>query len=203
MATGKAIDSALSRYHHEFCQRRRPTLTAMLRHSAEVLDEELAAAGLTLSVEDRSQIDQQLHGVLQAARRSEIFGLPRPKSRMILINESVGIYAQPDYWDGSRHIYEMKSYRAFPPSPEVDLQLKIFQLAFPDLAESLVCIDRHATPVAVSISPIPRISAAEGEAVLRIGYAAGIALGEPKVLEYVDSPIVRYVLNDVDAGPSG
>jgi len=194
MAVGKAIDETLSRYSHEFGQDRRPTVTSMQRFATEVLDRELVDADLLLTPGDREHQLSAIFGVLQAFRRSEVMGLPRPRTRLVLINERVGIYAQPDYWNGRDRFYEMKSYLARPPPPDVELQLRLFQCAFPKFRAYLACFDRHATPVATVIEEVSPLEPAMADEVLKRAYRTGLELGTDKVLEYVDNPIVRYAI---------
>jgi len=192
MAVGKAIDDTLSRFSHEYGQARRPTLASMQRLAAESLDEQLADADLALSAEERGRELSQVFGVIQAFRRSEVMGLPRPRSRMILINEQVGVYAQPDYWNGQDRFYEMKSYHADPIPPDVRLQLRLFQCAFPGFQAFLACFDRHANPVTTTVELVPPIDLAATSEVLSLAYRTGLEKGVEKVLEYVDSPTIRY-----------
>jgi hypothetical protein len=192
IAVGHAIDSALSRYSHESVQGLRPTASSMNRFAAEDLAEQLSDVHRALSPEERGSVQGQIAAVLQAFRHSEVFGLRRPRTRLIVIDEAVGIYAQPDYWDGKSRFYEMKSYRALPPHPDVALQLKMFQLAFPGFGAYLLSIDRHATPVTTLLSPIPPLTVEESSEVLRSALRWALERGIEKVLEYVDSPIVRY-----------
>jgi hypothetical protein len=195
MAVGKAIDVALSRYSHEFSQGRRPAASAMYKFAISTLDEELNDIDLVLDVGQRQTALNQLSGVLRAFRSSEIFGLPRPRTRMILINDRVGVYAQPDYWDGRGRFYEMKSYRAIPPPPDVDLQLRIFQLAFAGFEARLICFNRHSTPVEVVSDQVPPITTHQTEQILGTAYWLGLESGTDKVLEYIDTPAVRYSLS--------
>jgi len=197
MAVGKAIDSALARYSHAFRESRRPTATAMQRFAAETLEEELADADLHLSPSDRDVQLLQVAGVLQAFRRSEVMGLLRPRSRLVLINGQVGFYAQPDYWNGRDRFYEMKSYRAPPISPAVGLQLQLFQLAFPGLTAVLASFDRHSSPVATNLLEIPPLELEEKDRLLRLAFRIGAELGKEKVLEYIDNPVVRYSLAEL------
>lgn len=194
MAVGKAIDETLSRFSHEFGQGRRPTLTAMNRMAAEVLDRELSDADLSLAPADRQRELLSVAGVLQAFRRSEVMGLPRPRSRLVLINERVGVYAQPDYWNGRDRFYEMKSYFAQPLPPDVVLQVRLFQCAFPGVEAYLACFDRHANPVTTSIEPFPPLEEETRTEVLKTAYRTGLEKGTEKVLEYIDNSIVRYAL---------
>ena len=196
MATGKAIDDTLARFSHEYSQNRRPTASAMSRLATETLDEELLDAHLEISVEDRARVLGGISGVIQAFRRSEIFGLPRPKTRLILINEAAGVYAQPDFWNGKDRFYEMKSYRALPPPPDVALQLRMFQLAFPTLACVLICFNRHTIPVETAVATIPPPSKEEVRELLSTATRMVAAHGQEKVLEYVENPVVRYVLQE-------
>lgn len=194
MAVGKAIDETLSRFSHEFAQGRKPTLAAMNRLATEALDRELAEADLSLVPSDRQTQLASVSGVLQAFRRSEVMGLPRPRSRLVLLNERTGFYAQPDYWNGRDRFYEMKSYFADPVPPDVILQLRLFQCAFPGFQAYLACFDRHAVPVTTSIAPVPMLAEADRLEVLKVAQRTAVDKGVEKVLEYIDNPIVRYTV---------
>ena len=146
MAVGKAIDSTLSRYSHQFDRGLRPTVGAMSRFATTTLEEELRDIDLPVETPEKAAAQAQITAVLQAFRKTEVFGLPRPKTRMVLIDELVGVYTQPDYWDRKSRFYEMKSYRAVPPPPDVGLQLRLFQLGFAGFEGFLLCVNRHATP---------------------------------------------------------
>ena len=192
MAVGRAIDSSLAQFNYEFRQSHRPTLTAMNRAAAALLEEELAEIDVEVPEVERGRLRAEIAGVVQAFRGSEVFGLLRPRSRLILIGEEAGVYAQPDYWNGKDRIYEMKSYSAVPPPPDVALQLEIFQLAFPGFRTILACYDRHASPVTTELLEVPPPSAERSAELIRIAYRTALELGQPKVLEYLDSPTVRY-----------
>ncbi|MCI4340125.1 MAG: hypothetical protein L3J73_02490 [Thermoplasmata archaeon] len=194
MAVGKAIDATLSRYSHDFAQARRPTQTAMNRMAAEILDEELADVDIQMEAADREKHLSAISGVLQAFRKSEVMGLPRPRSRMILINGRVGVYAQPDYWDGRQRIFEMKSYHANPVPPDVTLQIELFQCAFPGFRAFLAWFDRHAVPVTTTIEEVPPLDSVVVEQVLRLALRTGLEKGVDKVQEYIDSPLVPYTI---------
>jgi len=194
MAIGKAIDSSLSRFSHEASLNRRPTMASANKYATSVLDEELGDAHLELTAGEREKTLKQISAVLSAFRRSELFGLGRPRSRLILINGAVGVYAQPDFWNGKDHFYEMKSYRAVPIPADVELQLRMFQLAFPGFVASLVCFNRHSEPVEVSSTQVAPPESVELQRLLRQAYTEGSQHGTEKVLEYVDSPIVSYTI---------
>jgi hypothetical protein len=192
MAVGKAIDETLSHGSHEFAQGRRPTRAGMNRRAEATLDEELGEADLTLPAAERDRHLAAIDGVIQAFRRSELMGLPRPRSRLILINGEVGVYAQPDYWNGRDRIYEMKSFHASPIPPYILLQVQLFQCAFAGFRAFLAWFDRHAAPVSTTIEEVPALRPESAEEALRFAYRHGRSDGVEKVLEYMDSPTVRY-----------
>ncbi|MCI4325874.1 MAG: hypothetical protein L3K00_08380 [Thermoplasmata archaeon] len=196
MAVGKAIDGSVSRASHEFSQGRRPTRTAMNANAAAILDEELADAHIDLPDVERAKHLAAVSAVLQEFRRSEVMGLVRPRSRLILINGQVGVYAQPDFWNGRDRIYEMKSYHATPTPPDVTLQVQLFQLAFPGFRSFLAWFDRHAAPVTTTIEEVPPLAPDVAETVLRRAYDTGREKGVEKVLEFMDSPTIPYALAD-------
>jgi hypothetical protein len=192
LATGKAIDGALSQFSHEFSRGHRPTASAALRLASQILHDELLEAEAELGASDREKIEAQMAGVLQAFRRSPLFGLARPRSRLILIGEEVGIYAQPDFWDGRLRFYEMKSYRAIPHPPDVELQLQLFRLAFPGFEAYLACFERRSLPVETTLELLPKLTESEAADVLRLAYELGLEHGVPKVAEYLDASTIRY-----------
>jgi hypothetical protein len=196
IAVGKAIDGTLSRCSHEFASGRRPTRTAMARLGEELLDDALREAQIDLTTSERDRQLSSVGAVLQAFRRSEVMGLPRPRSRLIVINERVGVYAQPDFWDGKGRFYEMKSYHAEPMPPDVQLQVQLFQLAFPGFRAFLAWFDRHLTPVTTTIEEVAPIESAKGTEILRLAFRTALESGTEKVLEYIDNPSVRYSVGD-------
>lgn len=192
IAVGRAIDGTLAQFGHEVRTGRRPTATSMRRRAEELLDEAFEEEAVVVEGETRQRIRVQIEEVLQAYRTSPIFGLARPKTRVIVIGGEVAVYAQPDYWDGRARFFEMKSYRAIPPPPDVALQVRLFQLAFPKFEAVLVCIDRHAQPVTTSTATLPSPSPDESAAALRAAYDLGRQYGQEKVLEYLEGPFVHY-----------
>jgi hypothetical protein len=192
MAVGKAIDSTLSRYSHAFGRGMRPTVAAMNRFADTTLDDELRDIDLQVEPLELQRVREQIAAVVQAFRKTEVFGLPRPRTRMILIDEQVGVYTQPDYWDGKSRFYEMKSYRAVPPPPDVALQLRLFQLGFAGFDAFIVSVDRHVTPPEVTITKVAPITRTDAQQALSVALNYGLANGHEKVLEYIDSPVIRY-----------
>lgn len=192
MAAGTAIDTALAHFSYEFRQGRRPTATAANETARIVLEEQLAEADLQPAAEVRARMLEEISGVLRAFRKSPLFGLTRPKSRMIVIDGVAGIYCQPDYWDGAGAFYEMKSYLAVPPPPDVALQVGLFQLAFPNFAAHLACFDRHADPVTTTIAPVAPLEEGRRVEILETAYRVATSSGAEKVFEYLDAPMVHY-----------
>jgi hypothetical protein len=194
MAIGRAIDGALSQIGHEARLGRRCSIAATRILAETRLDEELESAGIDLLSVERERILLEIAAVVQAFRRSEIFGLERPRTRVILIGGQVGVYAQPDYWDGQHRFFEMKSYLAIPPPPDVALQLRLFQLAFPRFDGVLLCLNRHVRPVETRRLEVPAPTPEESVEALRLAYSLGKEYGETKVLEYVEGPFVPYAV---------
>jgi hypothetical protein len=194
MAVGKAVDTAVSRYSHEASRGRRPGVAAIVALGRAEFEELARDADLVLTEADRAEVERQISGVVRAFRGSVLFGLERPRSRLILIGETVGVYAQPDFWDRRSAFYEMKSYRASPPSPEVTLQVALFCLAFPGFHARLVGLDRHANPVTVHVEEMAGPGEEEQARILRLAFEFGVEHGTDKVLEFIDAPVVRYAL---------
>jgi hypothetical protein len=192
MIVGLVIDSTLSTCSHDARLGRRTTSASLVRGATEQFDRAVADADLPISPEDRTVSLDQVAGVLKAFRASPIFGLLRPKSRLILINGEIGVYAQPDFWDGRSRFFEMKSYRPVPIPPDIATQLQLFQLAFPGFEALLIGFARHALPVETTIQRIPPVGAQDQDRVLRVALTVGRVKGLTTVLEYVDHPIIPY-----------
>ncbi|MCI4341369.1 MAG: hypothetical protein L3K11_03230 [Thermoplasmata archaeon] len=205
IAIGRAIDRSLAEMSHLAADGRRPTQSGLLRYGTEQLDLALEEVEEIPAAEVRARMLEELAGSIRAFRQSELLGLRRPRSRLVLIGERAGYFAQPDFWDGRNRFFEMKSYRAVPPPPDVALQLQLFQLAYPKFVGILVCFDRHRSPVETVRFPVPELSASESDDLLRFAYRSAAEQGEEKVLEYLLQPVVRYPFpRDPEApGPEG
>ncbi len=200
MAIGRAIDGMLAQFGYELRSGRRPTATALRRLGESLLDDALEEAAVEVPPDDLRTLRAQIAAMLPAYRQSPIAGLGRPKTHVVRIGPEVAVYAQPDYWDGRARFYEMKSYRAIPPPPDVGLQLRLFQLAFPGFEAVLVCLNRHVLPVEVATAHIPPPTAAEASTALRLAYDVGRESGEEKVLAYMEGPFVHYPVPPPAAG---
>lgn len=194
MAVGRAIDGSLSRIGHEARLGRRLSGSSARALATELLDGALEEAAIDLAPLERERTLLQIDRVIETFRGSEIFGLERPRTRVILIDNSVGVYAQPDYWDGRSRIIEMKSYLAIPPPPDIALQLRLFQLAFPQFECTLLCLNRHTVPVDTARLCVPPPTPEESSEALRLAYSVATEHGESKVLEYMQGPFVPYSL---------
>jgi len=201
MAVGKAIDGTVADLGYQLRRGRRPTQSGLDELGRSLLDEALAENAVALSPAEREATLARLREVVRAYRRSPIAGLARPKTRVCLIDNQVGVYAQPDFWDGRGRIFELKSFLAVPPPPDVALQLRLFQLAYPGFETLLVCLNRHAQPVETTSYVVPPPTPAEVADALRLAFDVGQRLGQPKVLEYVEGPFVAYTLAPAAPGP--
>ncbi len=191
---GRVIDATVSQLSHEVRLRRKPTAGATARWAAERLAEGLRDADLAPDPAERDRLLAGIRGVLAAFRASELAGLPRPRSRLVRIGDDVGVYAQPDFWDGRARFFEMKTYRVEPIPPDVRFQVELFQLAFPGLAAWLIAFDRHASPVTTTRRQFPALSPERTADLLRYAHAVATRTGAEKVLEWVDVPVVNYPL---------
>lgn len=192
MAAGKAVDGTLAHVGHQMRLGRRPSTGAVQSTAASILADALEESAVDVPSAERERIVAQVVRVYHAYRKSPIAGLPRPKTRVVLVGEETGIYAQPDFWDGRTRFYELKSYAADPRAPEIALQLRLFQLAFPTLEAVLVCLNRHTDPVETSSVRVPSPSSEDALAALRLARRCALEHGQAKVLEYVEGPFVRY-----------
>jgi len=192
MIAGRVIDTTLSQASHEVRIGRKPTATSLLAAAGAQYDELLAETDLDPDPARRTATLEEVGAVLKAFRASPLYGLPRPRTRWIRINDEVGMYAQPDFWDPRGTFYEMKSYRPVPVPADVATQLRCFQLAYPNARGILIGFDRRARPVgttAVAVEPTPP---AEREHLLRRILDIGREVGLPKVEEYLAPPSAQY-----------
>lgn len=201
IAVGRAIDGTVSDCGHQLRIGRRPTASALGAVAAHILSDAFSELQVQPSAEEEQALLEVIARVVQAYRKSVIAGLPRPKSRLVVLDGTFGYYAQPDCWDGKSRFYEMKSFRAVPPPPDVLLQVRLFQLAFPNLEAVVIGFDRHSNPVQTLAATVPPPSEVETEATLTLARDTAERLGKDKVLEYVDSPQVHYRL--APAHPTG
>ncbi len=191
-AAGLAVDSAMSDFAHGVRQGRRPSVARTVEVAMARFDDAVAEAGAEPDATRRAAALEQAEAVLRAYRNSPIVGLPRPRSRLVVVGGEVGMYAQPDFWDGRSRFFEVKSYRATPDRPELALQLRLFQLAFPGFEATLVAFDRFARPVAVLTSSVPPLREDDREPALRRVLDCGRRLGEPKVAHYLTADRIDY-----------
>jgi len=192
MITGLVIDTTVSKCSHDARLGRKTSTSSLVRGATEQFDQAVADADLPVTPEDRTTALEQVAGVLKAFRASPVYGLLRPKSRLIVVNEEIGVYAQPDFWDGRARFYEMKSYRPIPIPPDVATQLRLFQIAFPGFEAVLIGFARHVRPVETTMQLMPPVGETEQQLALRHALLVGREKGLPTVLEYVDHPIIPY-----------
>ena len=191
MAEVIALYSSLRRFSYDAACGGWPLVASVVASAETILREELRDAELSLDPAAAEAFRAKVRDLTRLFRQSELAGQARPRTRLLVIDGDAGIYAQPDFWDGRARIFELKSYRAIPPPPDVTLQLELFQLAFPGFEERLVCLDRHGTPPSIHAVTVGPISGARSLEVLAAARAVARAHGAEKVLRFIDSPIVR------------
>ena len=91
----------------------------------------------SITQEQLQQILQQASMMLLAYKQTPIYrnSLLRPKTRVVVINDAVGVYMQPDFYDPLNDVfYEVKSYPLRKDEymfKRLCYQIKLYQLAYP------------------------------------------------------------------------
>jgi hypothetical protein len=91
----------------------------------------------SITQEQLQQILQQASMMLLAYKQTPIYrnSLLRPKTRVVVINDTIGVYMQPDFYDPcSDTFYEVKSYPLRKDEymfKRLCYQVKLYQLAYP------------------------------------------------------------------------
>jgi hypothetical protein len=91
----------------------------------------------SITQEQLQQILQQASMMLLAYKQTPIYrnSLLRPKTRVVVINDTIGVYMQPDFYDPcSDTFYEVKSYPLRKDEymfKRLCYQIKLYQLAYP------------------------------------------------------------------------
>jgi hypothetical protein len=115
---GLSVASTLQYFKDEF-------LRMMNGHSSSITQEQL------------QQILQQASMMLLAYKQTPIYkqSLLRPKTRVVVINDTIGVYMQPDFYDPCTDtFYEVKSYPLKKDEymfKRLCYQVKLYQLAYP------------------------------------------------------------------------
>lgn len=90
-----------------------------------------------ITQEQLQQILQQASMMLLAYKKTPIYknSLLRPKTRIVVINDTIGVYMQPDFYDPCTDtFYEVKSYPLRKDEymfKRLCYQVKLYQLAYP------------------------------------------------------------------------
>jgi len=118
---------------------------------------------IPLSDIDLKEIENQFIERFRAYLNSDLIKKKRIKARVILIESSdgiLGIFAQPDFVDlNLKKAYELKSYELFGPIPHyVILQIRLFQLAYPDFKFYLVGFKKDDSQMTVIVKEIKQMS---------------------------------------------
>jgi hypothetical protein len=91
----------------------------------------------SITQEQLQQILQQASMMLLAYKQTPIYrnSLLRPKTRVVVINDTIGVYMQPDFYDPCTNtFYEVKSYPLRKDEfmfKRLCYQVKLYQLAYP------------------------------------------------------------------------
>jgi hypothetical protein len=91
----------------------------------------------SITQEQLQQILQQASMMILAYKQTPIYkqSLLRPKTRVVVINDKIGVYMQPDFYDPcSDTFYEVKSYPLRKDEymfKRLCYQVKLYQLAYP------------------------------------------------------------------------
>jgi hypothetical protein len=115
---GLSVASTLQYFKDEF-------LRMMNGHSSSITQEQL------------QQILQQASMMFIAYKQTPIYrnSLLRPKTRVVVINDTIGVYMQPDFYDPCTDtFYEVKSYPLRKDEymfKRLCYQVKLYQLAYP------------------------------------------------------------------------
>ncbi|MGC8596636.1 MAG: hypothetical protein ACP5NY_01820 [Thermocladium sp.] len=150
---GSIFDKATVKMNYYYKRGVNDFLEAALKYISSTLDDEAAMLGIQLMQNQRNNILSRGRAMLDAFKSTPAFGLLRPKTRLIVIDDLVGIYVQPDFYDGE-NIYEVKTF-----DPRgvnyVKYQVRLFQLGYPGSKAILVGFDKATNkPIILTIDPI-------------------------------------------------
>ncbi len=98
-AFGRVFDlaSAQFSYYQDLAWNRKKLIFKALRHFMYIFNRELKAKGVKIDRDTREYVASRALRCLSAFGKSEAFGLSREKTNVILIDDLVGIFAQPDF----------------------------------------------------------------------------------------------------------
>ncbi|KJE48957.1 MULTISPECIES: hypothetical protein [Acidiplasma] len=147
MVIGKCLDDTVSKmvyFKNRHIINRDITIKALRSYTA-LLKDELHKNCISLENSDLRYYYAMGWKFINAFKKSVIYenSLLRDRTRIIIINDEAGIYAQPDFVDyENKTIYEMKSFSLKPLPEYVRLQARVFQLAYPDFKTVLIAFPR-------------------------------------------------------------
>jgi hypothetical protein len=150
---GSVFDKAMVKMNYYYKRGVDDFLEAALKYMSLILDHEAAILGIKLMPDQRDNILSRGKAMLDAFKSTPAFGLLRPKTRLVVIDDLVGVYVQPDFYDGET-IYEVKTF-----DPRgvnyVKYQVKLFQLGYPGSKAILIGFDKATNkPIILTIDPI-------------------------------------------------
>ncbi len=148
---GSAFDKAMVKMNYYYRRGVDNYLEAAVNYMSLAMKEEAARMGIKLSSEDEGRMIERGGRMLEAFQRTPAFGLLRPKTGLVVIDESIGMYVQPDFYDGDS-IYEVKSFNPAK-TRYAYYQVRLFQLGYPDSEAVLVGFDGEALdPIIIRIN---------------------------------------------------
>ncbi len=133
---------------------------------------------------------------IHAFKTSDIYKnrFMKDRTRLIIINGDVGIYAQPDFVNYDDKIfYEMKSFSVRPVPLYVIKQVRIFQLAYPDFESYLIGIPRDKRYIKIQKILVNRSSEKTKKMLLRSLYEYAIKNGRD--IDYNDAIFKRRFIS--------
>jgi hypothetical protein len=132
IAFGYAFDRALLE-----CNYHGLSVASTLRYFKDEFLRMMNCYSNSITQEQLQQILQQASMMLLAYKQTPIYkqSLLRPKTRVVVINNAIGVYMQPDFYDPcSDTFYEVKSYPLRKDEymfKRLCYQVKLYQLAYP------------------------------------------------------------------------
>ncbi len=148
MVLGKCLDETVSKmnyYNYKFQINRNISLKALKSYTA-FLKSEFEINDIVVDKSEMRKYYAMGWKFINAFKKSVLYEnmLLRDRTRIIIINDEVGIYAQPDFVDYEKEvIYEMKSFSLKPLPEYVRKQVRVFQLAYPKFNTVIIGFPRN------------------------------------------------------------
>lgn len=148
MVLGKCLDETVSKmnyYNYKYQINRDISLKALKSYTV-FLKSEFEKHDIVIDKSEMRTYYAMGWKFINAFKKSVLYEnmLLRDRTRIVTINDDVGIYAQPDFVDYADNvIYEMKSFSLKPLPEYVRKQVRIFQLAYPNFNTVIIGFPRN------------------------------------------------------------